>query len=414
MTESSTETAGFRNAEWTMQGLPDSVKVGVFPLKTADGAATNGFLYIDGNPETVVCIMHPREFLATHYFIPYLLNAGFAVWTQTPRSVGSDLRLEHELALHEVAAGMNFLQGYGLNKVVLLGNSGGAGLYAFYNQQSKLGPEERLARTPAGRPTKLSEASMPVADAVVLVAPHPGQGALLMNCIDPSVLDEDDALSCDPHLDPFDPNNGFRNPPESSSYATEFVERYRLAQRERVMRIDGKARDMLAGRLRYKSALKDKDAPLAERKRAGYGGIFQVWRTDADLRCWDLSLDPSDRAVGSVWGRNPYASNFGSVGFGRICTAESWLSTWSGISSNALLEKTASSITQSSLVIGYTADNTVFPGDVRGVFESLPASDKHMEMVEGDHHGRGGKDGRDGREICAAHVTGWLRERFAA
>ena len=34
------ETAGFRNAQWTMEGLPDSVRIGVFPLKTADGAAT--------------------------------------------------------------------------------------------------------------------------------------------------------------------------------------------------------------------------------------------------------------------------------------------------------------------------------------------------------------------------------------
>ena len=48
--------------------------------------------------------------------------------------------------------------------------------------------------------------------------------------------------------------------------------------------------------------------------------IFQVWRTDADLRCFDLSLDPSDRRFGSVWGARPMVSNVGSVGFGRICT----------------------------------------------------------------------------------------------
>ena len=52
--------------------------------------------------------------------------------------------------------------------------------------------------------------------AVVFVSPHPGQGVLLMNGLDPSVTDEDDAFSCDPALDPFDPGNGFRRPPQSS------------------------------------------------------------------------------------------------------------------------------------------------------------------------------------------------------
>ena len=56
-------------------------------------AATNGFLFSRGQPKTVVCIMHPREFLATHYLIPDILDAGCAAWTQGSRSVGNDLRL---------------------------------------------------------------------------------------------------------------------------------------------------------------------------------------------------------------------------------------------------------------------------------------------------------------------------------
>ena len=38
-------TAGFRNASWTMTGLPADVAVTVHPLQTQDGAAVNGFLY---------------------------------------------------------------------------------------------------------------------------------------------------------------------------------------------------------------------------------------------------------------------------------------------------------------------------------------------------------------------------------
>src|SRR5471032_1938202 len=145
-------TAGFRNAEWTLNALPEGTTVGVFPLRTLDGAATNGFLYTLGTPTAFVCIMHPREFLATHYMIPPLIEAGYAVFTQTPRSVGNDLRLEHEVALLDVAAGTAFLRGLGMRRQILLGNSGGSGLYCLYNQQSLLAPADRLARTPGGRP----------------------------------------------------------------------------------------------------------------------------------------------------------------------------------------------------------------------------------------------------------------------
>ena len=36
-------TAGFRNASWTMDGLPADAMVTVHPLQTQDGAAVNGF-----------------------------------------------------------------------------------------------------------------------------------------------------------------------------------------------------------------------------------------------------------------------------------------------------------------------------------------------------------------------------------
>jgi hypothetical protein len=108
-------TAGFRNAEWTLSALPEGTAVSVHPLRTADDAATNGFLYHRGAPKAVVCIMHPREFLATHYMIPPLIEAGYGVFTQTP-PVGSDLRLEHEVALLDVAAGMTFLRTLGIVK----------------------------------------------------------------------------------------------------------------------------------------------------------------------------------------------------------------------------------------------------------------------------------------------------------
>ena len=146
-----------------------------------------------------------------HYLVPDILAAGCAAWSQSPRSVGNDLRLEHETALFDVAAGMSFLRGAGgFRRVVLLGNSGGASLYCFYNQQASLAPADRIVKTPGGRPTRLASLDMPPVDGAVLVAPHPDQGMLLMGCIDPSVTDEADPLSVDPALDPLDPGQRLR------------------------------------------------------------------------------------------------------------------------------------------------------------------------------------------------------------
>ena len=238
-------TAGFRNASWTMTGLPADVGVTVHPLQTQDGAAVNGFLYAKQSADTVLCIMHPREFLATHYLVPDLVSAGYAVFTQTARSVGNDMRLEHEIALLDVAAGLNFLKSAGFKRIILIGNSGGASLYAFYNQQSLKEAASRLEKTPGGRPTGLRDATMPVADGIVFVSPHPGQGQILLKCIDPSVADETNALSVVQALDFLDPANGYRDGPEGSRYSADFVKRFREAQSDRVTRLDSAARSMI-------------------------------------------------------------------------------------------------------------------------------------------------------------------------
>jgi hypothetical protein len=405
-------TAGLLSTDWNPRDLPPGATTRNVVLRTADGAATGGSLYCSGAASTVVCIMHPREFMACHYFIPDIVGAGFAAWSQSPRSVGNDLRLEHEFALYDVAAGLKFLREAGFRNIVLLGNSGGSGLYSFYIQQSNLPGEQRVVRTPGGRPTNLAALDMPKADGMIFVAPHPGQGALLLQCIDPSVIDESDPLSVDPALDPFDPRNGFVEPPKSSHYAPDFVASYRTAQVERVRRLDDTARRLIAERMAARKRSKD-GGSLADRRRAGHSEIMTIWRTDADLRNFDLSLDPSDRPYGSLWGKNPLTSNFGSVGFGRLCSPESWLSTWSGLSSNASLAKTAASITQPALLVDYTGDPAGFPSVINDIYAAIGSPNKRRERVRGDHHGRALSTGEEpGRYVAGRLLQQWLRDTF--
>lgn len=407
-----TTTAGLHGTKWDPDRLPAGTTMTAHALTTADGAPVTGFLFRRGGERCVVCLMHPRELGVTQYIIPDLLAAGVAVWVQGSRAPGTDLRLEHETALHDMAAGQAFLRGTaGFGQSVLLGISGGGPLAAFYCQQAALEPAARIARSPGGRPTGLHRAAMPAPEGVILVSSHLGQGALMLACIDPSVTDEADPFSIDPALDPFSPENGFRPAPQSASYAPDFLERYRAAQAARVRRIDEMAKALLARKARARAAAKS-GGGREDEVMAAFSPIFQVWRTDADPRCFDLSLDPSDRAYGTLWGANQTVSNYGSIGFGRVCTPESWLSNWSAFSTKASMAACAPDIRQPVLMVEYTGDNSVFPADAEHLFGLIGAADKSRLRVHGNHHGRAiDPDQPNGQVVAGDAIAAWLSDK---
>jgi hypothetical protein len=405
-------TAGLRGTEWRRERLPAGVTLTVHPLQTSDGAPTTGYLFRRGGERTVVCSMHPRELVVANYLVPEILLGGCAVWVQGPRSPGSDLRLEHETAVLDLAAGQAYLRNVeNFEYSVLQGTSGGGPLAALYCQQSARTPSERIKQSPGGRPTKLDTADLPLPDGVIFISAHPGQGKIMMNSIDPAVVDEADPLQSDESISLFNPANGFTAPPVSSSYSPEFIQLYQAAQRKRVTRIDAFARELLerkaAARKRRKATGSREDAILA-----AYSPIFEVWRTDADPRFYDLSLDPSERAYGSLWGADPFVSNYGSVGFARVCTPESWLSNWSGLSSNASMEACAPEVRQPTLMIEYTADNCLFPADADAVFSWLGSAEKKRVKIHGNHHGLPVIEAKpNGQMEAGKSVRAWLEER---
>ncbi|MDT7743927.1 MAG: hypothetical protein QOE59_3005 [Actinomycetota bacterium] len=390
---------------------PGATVTSVHELSTADGATVRGVLATVPGARTVVCLMHPRQDVTHHALVPQLLAAGAAVWTQHTRSVNNDLTLVHEQALLDVAAGMVFLREQGFDAIVPLGHSGGGALFAFYLEQAALAGADRIATTPGGRPTKLADAAMPMTDGVVFLAPHPGQGRLLLGCIDPSVADENDPLAAVAELDAFDPRNGFAEPPTSSSYSPEFLEVYRAAQRARVARIDARAREHLARTAEARAAHKRTGA-AADRRRALAPEIITVFRTDADPRTVDLSLEPSERPYGSVFGARPDLINYGQVGFCRLTTPEAWLSTWSGLSSNADFVRCAPGVTVPALFVELTGDQAAFPSDSRRMVSALGSDDLTHVRVRGTHFGGAIATGEPtGSELAAAEIASWLRER---
>jgi pimeloyl-ACP methyl ester carboxylesterase len=389
-------------------------------LEAADGGLSTGILYGAGRAKTVACFMHPQADMSRHYATPALLDAGFAVFGQNSRWLNNDALCVHETLLLDVAAGVRFLRQRGFERVVLIGNSGGGSLYCFYIAQAATPPPARLRETPAGDPLDLNAVELPPVDGFVMLAAHLGEGRILMQMLDPSVLDESDALSCDPALDPFNPDNGYRQPPASSRYSAEFVQRYRQAQRDRVARLDAVARQRLASRNAARDVLRAADfaaRPWAEQTHALRSSVAQphmiVFRTEADLRSFDLSLDPSDRDAGSLFSYRPDLTNYMELGFARVTTPRAWLSTWSGLSSNAAVELNGPRVKVPSLVLGYRGDNAIFPSDAQAAYAALGSDDKQITDAPGDHYGFGvGTQERSGAPSALAQVVDWLTARF--
>src|SRR6185437_13348665 len=186
--------------------VPEGTVIEPVRLFAADGAESAGLFYWKGArlPKTVVYLMHPRGDFARHYAIPGLVSAGYAAFGHNSRYLNNDSEAIHERLVLDIAAGMLWLRARGVENVVLLGNSGGASLFAFYHAQSVLPPEQREHETPGGSRVDLS-GELPQAQGFVALAAHPGEGLFLLNAIDPSVTDEADPLACDPELDMMNP-----------------------------------------------------------------------------------------------------------------------------------------------------------------------------------------------------------------
>lgn len=389
-------------AEWH-QDLPTGTGCEVLRFLPPDGAMAAGWLYARGGEDTVVILAHPRADFARHYAVPGLVDRGIAVLTMNTRFGGNEMSIIHEACLLDLAAAVAEMRSR-YERIALAGNSGGGSLMTFYLHQA-LAPEgERLTDTPDGRPYDLNRFEMPPADLMIYLAAHPGEGHYLLHAIDPSVTDESEPLSCDPTLDMYDPANGFAEPPEPSRYTEEFLDRYRTAQRARIARLDQRARADIERRRLARQRWKE-SGDAADRRASIATALLTIYRTDADPRFTDPSLDPSDRTYGSLWGHRPDWINYGVVGFARVMGPEAWLSTWSGLSSRAEIAETGPRMTLPCLQIAYTGDHCIFPSDADLIADSIRPPSLERVAFDANHYGF---PVEKGREPAVAAIADWL------
>lgn len=327
-----------------------------------------------------VIVMHPASNFMGHYIVDPLAQRGLRVLALNSRYVNNDTTLIMERAIQDLGAGVAFMRAQGVERLALIGNSGGAALVCFYQAQAE---NLTVTHTPAGDPVPLTPDQLPPADGIALAAAHPGRAQLLASWMDCSVVDEADPLAVDVDWDIYHPDH-------QMPFAAEFVEEVRRRQRERSQAITERARRRLA----YLRSRPDgpTDEPLL------------VHRTYADPRFVDLTLDSNDRPPGGTRG-NPREVNYGANGLGRFSTLTSWLSQWS-LDSPAAGPDNLARTTVPVLQVEYTADQSMFPSDVAAWRQAARDRESYHRLVGANHYLRG-------QEQKLAQLCDWLGEWIA-
>lgn len=306
-------------------------------------------------------VMHPASNFMGHYLLEPLARAGITALGLNSRYVNNDSQLLMERVIQDLGAGVRWMRAQGCDKVVLIGNSGGAALASFYQAQA-----ERLTATHnvVGDATGLAPGDLTPIEGIALTAAHPGRSRLFAEWMDPSVIDESDPFSADPALDMFNAANG---PP----FAADWLARYRAAQVARNARLE----DWVLKQLRFVRA-----QPHGVRDMA-----FIIYRTGADPRHLDPALDPNDRPPGTtIWG-DPRQLNYGANNIGRYTTLLSYLSQWAPSSpadGPANLERAKGAV----LLIEHTADASVVPVMNRLWVDAAGSRLKHHVLKGGTHY----------------------------
>ncbi|GLZ43764.1 alpha/beta fold hydrolase [Actinokineospora sp. NBRC 105648] len=334
----------------------------------------------DATTDVGLVLMHPTSNFLTHFLLEPLAEAGLPVLGLNTRYVGNDATTVMENVLLDIGAAVRWMrEELGYRKVILVGFSGGGPAVAYYQSQAE---KPFVTATPAGDPPDLTTAGLPPADGLALVAAHAGRGRLLATWIDPSVRDETNPDDRDPELDLFLPG---RTPP----FDADWVQAYRTAQVARMDRISTWA-----------------EAELARLSALGIGDrAFVVHRTVADPRFVDLSLDLSDRVVGSMYG-DPKVANEAGAGLARFQTLRGWLSSWSLRHSYADAVERLPETTVPVLVLGLMADQGAMPDNAKLMFEAVGAPRGTLVEMPGLNHYM--VDQENGRAEVVARIGDWL------
>ncbi len=222
------------------------------------GFGKGGVLYEpiekDERSRTAILVMHSDGDYFGFIPCPELAKRGFTVMGANVHDSKSPLNKK----IQDVGFYADYLRKLpDIDRVILLGHSGGATLMSCYQAVAENGAavfqdEGRIYKMPDMDP-------LTPAEAVMFLDTNWGNGVMNILSVNPMIIDENDTNVLNKELDPYDPANGFS--PEGSTYSEEFIAKYNKAQEERFNRIRETALARAAA-LDAGKGLYDDDEPL--------------------------------------------------------------------------------------------------------------------------------------------------------
>jgi alpha-beta hydrolase superfamily lysophospholipase len=320
----------------------------------------------EGKPSRVLLIyMHPASTLQLLPMPRAMTQHGLHVLCAASRYARNDTPLIFENVLLDLGAWVRHAREvWGYEKIVLCGWSGGGALALLYQAQAE---RPTITETPAGDPIDIAAARLIAADAMIFQAAHVSRAQLLVDWIDPSVLDENDPERRDSELDLYDPRN-----PNVAPYSPDYLARFREQQLARLRRRTEWVKETL-------QAMRTRGDPRAERG-------FVTHRTMAEPRFLDATLDPNGRKPGTSYLGEPRLANSAPAGMARFSTLRAWLSQWSIDDTRAHGERCAPHVTVPFLAIENGADDAVPQPHTSLIFRAAGSVDKSMVVIEGASH----------------------------
>lgn len=190
-----------------------------------------------------ILVMHSDEDYLTCPTGEELAKRGYRVLCANVISKEGIIFSQNE-KMHSVKEAVSLLKQYPeVEKVILMGHSGGATLMSAYQALAENGAQVFRGDNMI-YPYPDSEEMIP-ADGMMLLDANWGNAVMQLFSLDPALKSEHNGMELDPALNLFEPRNGFCR--DGAVYSAEFIKRFQTAQGERNNRILEHAQE----RLRY-------------------------------------------------------------------------------------------------------------------------------------------------------------------
>ncbi len=415
------------------------IKNTYIPLKWSQGGVLYEPVHPDDRSRIGIMLMHSDGDYYGFVPAPELAKRGFTVLaSNVVNSTPSGAIETMEDKLMDLKAGVDYLCSLPqVEKLVLLGHSGGATLNSAYQAVAENGAayfqdDHKIV--------KLGDVGdFTPADAMLLLDSNWGNGAMTLLSLEPGVTDNDSSRDLTPGYDLFDPANGYS--PEGASYSPEFIAHYQDGQaRRNEMLIEyalGRLHKIEAGEGKY-----DDDEPFVVAGMSQLAPNNKMFNQDIHLLSHTMREWPLIHADGSITTeiirsrRKPHFDH----NFVTECDMGTAFSTIRTYLTNSCVRTDGFYYDESHIYgIDWDSSFTCTPGNVKGIhvptlimgmtgsyefmaaeqiYDNIASTDKSMCFVEGASHNFTPQEdaeaypGEFGDTVknCFDHVEDWLME----